>query len=212
MEAATCTQHIPFLHEPRKTESLISCIADVAPGIPWRQLVNRFIWPRVSAVAIQKAEEQLEAVASPGLSGDIPIPRDKSMSHRALILGARAEGTTVIRGLLESEYVLHTDQAVRSFGATIERCEGAWPVTGTRWQSPARPSLIAAVISPGSNVRALSVMINPPRAGLFDTLRAMGARLVVTPRGRMSGEAVADITAAYGPLGASRSPPSARRR
>ena len=349
MEAAILNQHTALPHESGEPHDQLPCIADVAPGGPWRQLVNRVIRRRVSAVAIQTGEERLEAVASSGLSGDIPIPGDKSMSHRALIIGGLAEGTTIIHGLLESEDVLHTAEAVRSFGATVERFgEGYWTVTGTRWQSPDAPvecgnsgtaarllmgaaagfalearfvgdeslsrrpmdrileplrrmgavavgdvlpvtlrggqlvrishvnsrasaqvksallfaglhaeggveiiepaasrdhsetmlrefgcnlevdrgrinldgscrptatsiripgdpssaafPFVAALISPGSNVRARSVMINPLRAGLFDTLRAMGARLDVTPRGNMSGEAVADITAAYGPL------------
>lgn len=301
------------------------------------------------ADAIKKGEDRLEAIASPNLNGDISIPGDKSMSHRALIIGGLAEGTTDIHGLLESEDVLHTAAAVRGFGPAVERVgEGHWTVTGTRWHSPVadvdcgnsgtgarlligaaagfplearfvgdislslRPMgrileplrrmgavadgdflpvtvrggqlrrishanstasaqvksalllaglhadggveitapaasrdhsekmlrafgcnvevdrgrinldggcrltatsihipgdpssaafpLVAALISPGSNVRARSVMVNPLRAGLFDTLRAMGARLDVAPRGRTGGEAVADITAAYGPL------------
>ena len=293
--------------------------------------------------------DRLEAIASPNLSGDVSIPGDKSMSHRALIFGGLATGTTVIHGLLESEDVLHTAEAVRAFGPVVERLgEGHWTVTGTHWKSPTRPvdcgnsgtsarlligaaagfalevrfigdaslsrrpmgrilaplrrmgatadsdflpvtvrggqlerishvnssasaqvksalllaglhaeggveiiepadsrdhsenmlrafgcavkashgnislagrcrlsatsvhipgdpssaafPLVAALISPGSNITVRSVMINPLRAGLFDTLREMGARLEIDPCGQLGGEAVADISISHGAL------------
>ena len=65
----------------------------------------------------------MKLVATPGgpLRGEAAIPGDKSCSHRALILGAMAEGTTRISGLLESEDVLATARAVAALGATVER-------------------------------------------------------------------------------------------
>jgi 3-phosphoshikimate 1-carboxyvinyltransferase len=71
--------------------------------------------------------------ARPGsaLWGHVHAPGDKSLSHRALILGAMANGTTEIEGLLEGEDVLATARAVAAFGATVERLgEGRWRVTG----------------------------------------------------------------------------------
>jgi 3-phosphoshikimate 1-carboxyvinyltransferase len=55
------------------------------------------------------------------LSGTIRIPGDKSISHRALILGALAVGETVIEGLLDGDDVLHTGAALEALGAHIER-------------------------------------------------------------------------------------------
>jgi 3-phosphoshikimate 1-carboxyvinyltransferase len=80
--------------------------------------------------------------ASPAgpLVGDVVVPGDKSMSHRALILGGLASGTTRISGLLEGEDVLHTAAAVRAFGAEVERlAPGEWRVRGAEWQSPSDP-------------------------------------------------------------------------
>jgi len=71
--------------------------------------------------------------ASPGspLRGRIRAPGDKSISHRALIFGALASGVTEIEGLLEGADVLATAEAMRAFGATVERlAEGRWRVTG----------------------------------------------------------------------------------
>jgi 3-phosphoshikimate 1-carboxyvinyltransferase len=65
------------------------------------------------------------------LSGRIRVPGDKSISHRALMFGALAEGQTRISGLLEGEDVLRTAAAMRALGAEVVR-EGAgdWRVRG----------------------------------------------------------------------------------
>ena len=68
------------------------------------------------------------------------MPGDKSISHRALILGGLAEGETVVSGLLESEDVLATAAAVRAFGPRVERFgPGRWRIIGTPWRSPDAP-------------------------------------------------------------------------
>jgi len=71
--------------------------------------------------------------ARPGrpLKGVVTAPGDKSISHRALILGAMATGVTEIDGLLEGDDVLATARAVEAFGAGVERLgPGRWRVTG----------------------------------------------------------------------------------
>ena len=73
----------------------------------------------------------LEARKSAALSGRVRVPGDKSISHRALILGALAVGETRISGLLEGEDVLNTAKAMRALGARVERQgDGAWSVRG----------------------------------------------------------------------------------
>jgi len=73
----------------------------------------------------------LTARRSPALSGRVRAPGDKSISHRALILGAMANGVTDIEGLLEGDDILATARAVEAFGATVERLgQGRWRVTG----------------------------------------------------------------------------------
>ena len=89
---------------------------------------------------LSAGDDRLEAIASPNLHGEISIPGDKSMSHRALILGGLAKGTTVIHGLLESEDVFRTAEAVAAFGPVVERLgAGHWTVSGADWESPAGP-------------------------------------------------------------------------
>lgn len=55
-----------------------------------------------------------------GLRGRIRVPGDKSISHRALLLAARAEGTSVVRGLADGDDVRRTAAAVRALGAVVE--------------------------------------------------------------------------------------------
>ena len=64
------------------------------------------------------------------LRGRIRPPGDKSISHRAMILGLLSAGSTRVEGLLEGEDVLRTAAACRALGATIERAGSGWVVHG----------------------------------------------------------------------------------
>ena len=75
-------------------------------------------------------KQPLTASPSARLSGRIRVPGDKSISHRALILGALATGTTRIAGLLEAEDVIATAKAVAALGAEVERSNGEVEVKG----------------------------------------------------------------------------------
>ncbi len=55
------------------------------------------------------------------IAGEVTIPGDKSISHRAVMFGAIASGTTRIRGFLEGEDCLATMRAVRQLGVEVER-------------------------------------------------------------------------------------------
>ncbi|MCB8878903.1 3-phosphoshikimate 1-carboxyvinyltransferase [Acidisoma cellulosilytica] len=65
------------------------------------------------------------------LAGQIRVPGDKSISHRALMFGALADGETRITGLLEGEDVLRTADAMRALGADVTQLgAGQWHVRG----------------------------------------------------------------------------------
>jgi 3-phosphoshikimate 1-carboxyvinyltransferase len=94
----------------------------------------------MSTLAEAVPEALLASTRSDALHGEIEVPGDKSISHRALILGGLASGETRISGLLEGDDVLHTAGAVRAFGAEVERLgSGEWRVRGAEWRSPAQP-------------------------------------------------------------------------
>jgi 3-phosphoshikimate 1-carboxyvinyltransferase len=71
------------------------------------------------------------------LTGSVRAPGDKSISHRALILGALASGVTEIEGLLEGDDVRRTAAAMASFGAGVERL-GPSEHGGGRWRVEGR--------------------------------------------------------------------------
>lgn len=91
----------------------------------------------------EKPAGPARARPSTALKGAVAAPGDKSISHRALMFGALAEGETVVRGLLEGDDVLRTAAAMRALGAEVERdaaSEGPrWRVAGAPWRAPARP-------------------------------------------------------------------------
>ncbi|MEZ5856514.1 MAG: 3-phosphoshikimate 1-carboxyvinyltransferase [Hyphomicrobiaceae bacterium] len=64
------------------------------------------------------------------LSGTVRVPGDKSISHRALLLGALATGVTRITGLLEAEDVLNTAKAIEALGCPVSRDGAAFEVRG----------------------------------------------------------------------------------
>lgn len=78
------------------------------------------------------AARPLRSSSAPApLSGTIAVPGDKSISHRALMVGALAVGETRITGLLVGEDVLRTAAAMRALGAQVAQDgKGAWRVAG----------------------------------------------------------------------------------
>ena len=90
------------------------------------------------------------------LTGLAEIPGDKSVSHRALILGAMAIGKTTIHGLLEGEDVLDTARAMRALGAEVERdASGVWHVHGVGTGGFAEPETVIDCGNSGTGVRLL---------------------------------------------------------
>jgi 3-phosphoshikimate 1-carboxyvinyltransferase len=75
---------------------------------------------------------QMTARRAGPLKGTLRAPGDKSISHRALILGALARGRTEVEGLLEGDDVKRTAAAMAAFGARVERT-GPSPGGGGRW-------------------------------------------------------------------------------
>jgi 3-phosphoshikimate 1-carboxyvinyltransferase len=90
------------------------------------------------------------------LAGTIRVPGDKSISHRALMLGALAVGRTEIAGLLEGEDVLCTAAAMRALGAGVERqADGRWLVDGVGLGGLAEPADMIDLGNSGTAARLL---------------------------------------------------------
>jgi len=129
------------------------------------------------------------------LKGRVRVPGDKSISHRALILGALAAGETQIRGLLEGEDVLNTAKAMRALGATAERTgEAQWHVHGVGvagFQQPAGPLDFG---NSGTGCRlVMGAVAGCPIAATFDgdaSLRKRPMRRILDPIERMGAHAL----------------------
>jgi 3-phosphoshikimate 1-carboxyvinyltransferase len=74
--------------------------------------------------------QPLTASHSARISGRVRVPGDKSISHRALILGGLATGRTRISGLLEAEDVMATARAMAALGATVTQQDGVFEILG----------------------------------------------------------------------------------
>lgn len=142
-------------------------------------------------------------LAQPGgsLSGRIRVPGDKSISHRSIMLGSLAEGTTEVEGFLEGEDALATIQAFRDMGVVIEGPHhGRVTVHGVGLHGLKAPAGPLYMGNSGTSMRLLSGIL---AAQPFDTeltgdpslskrpmnrvakpLREMGAQIDTGPDGR----------------------------
>jgi 3-phosphoshikimate 1-carboxyvinyltransferase len=128
----------------------------------------------------------LEARSSGPLTGRVRVPGDKSISHRALILGALTVGETRISGLLEGEDVLNTAKAMRALGATVERTgDFAWKVHGVGVAGFAEPQAPLDFGNSGTGCRlVMGAVAGCPIKTVFDgdaSLRSRPMRRVLDP-------------------------------
>lgn len=118
------------------------------------------------------------------LKGEAQVPGDKSISHRALILGAMAVGETRITGLLEGEDVLDTAKAMRAFGAEVTRTgDGEWSVHGVGVGGFAEPENVIDCGNSGTGVRLImGAMATQPITATFTGDASLNKR----PMGRVT--------------------------
>ncbi len=124
------------------------------------------------------------------LKGRVRVPGDKSISHRALILGALAVGETSITGLLEGEDVINTAKALEALGARVERSgAGAWRLRGVGVGGFAEPAHALDFGNSGTGCRLmLGAVAGCPIAVTFDgdaSLRKRPMRRVLEPLERI---------------------------
>jgi 3-phosphoshikimate 1-carboxyvinyltransferase len=145
---------------------------------------------------------RLTSHPSRGLAGAVAVPGDKSISHRALILGALAAGETRIEGLLEGEDVLATARIVGQLGAAVERTgPGAWRVAGRGIGGLVEPDDLLDFGNSGTAARLLLGVLaghpltafatgdaslrRRPMGRVIEPLSAMGAQFVARAGGRL---------------------------
>ena len=145
-------------------------------------------------IAVDQAVSPLTARRSGPLSGRVRVPGDKSISHRALILGALTVGETAITGLLEGEDVINTGKAMRALGARVERTgEGAWRVNGVGVAGFAQPEAPLDFGNSGTGCRlVIGAVAGCPITATFDgdaSLRSRPMKRVLDPLARMGAHA-----------------------
>ena len=128
----------------------------------------------------------LEARLSGPLTGKVRVPGDKSISHRALILGALAVGETRISGLLEGEDVLNAAKAMQALGAKVDRTgDFAWVVRGVGVAGFAQPQHPLDFGNSGTGCRlVMGAVAGCPISAVFDgdaSLRSRPMRRVLDP-------------------------------
>lgn len=135
------------------------------------------------------------------VGGRIAVPGDKSISHRALMLGAVAEGTTTVRGFLASEDCLATQAALEAMGVPIERrADGFVRIEGVGPHGLKPPQKTLDLGNSGTAIRLLMGLLagqafdvtmtgdaslrQRPMERVAVPLRLMGARIETAAGGR----------------------------
>jgi 3-phosphoshikimate 1-carboxyvinyltransferase len=133
------------------------------------------------------------------LRGVAEVPGDKSISHRALILGALAVGETRITGLLEGQDVLDTAAAMRAFGADVRQLgPGEWAVHGVGVGGFAEPEAVIDCGNSGTGVRLImGAMATSPITATFTGDASLRSR----PMGRVTAPLSLFGAAAFGRAG-----------
>ncbi len=126
----------------------------------------------------------LAAQSAGPLSGQLRVPGDKSISHRALMLGALATGRTLIRGLLEAEDVINTARAVTALGAPARKTGDTWEVLGRGTGGLAQPAGPLDFGNSGTGTRLMMGVIAPHDISVSMT---GDASLSKRPMGRVLG-------------------------
>lgn len=140
--------------------------------------------------------QPLTASPSEALTGEARPPGDKSISHRALMIGALATGETEIRGLLEAEDVLRTAAAMRALGAEIERNSDAlWRVWGRGIGGLEAPDDVVDMGNSGTGARLIMGMLaSHPLTAIITgdaSLRARPMGRVATPLREFGAQVIA---------------------
>jgi 3-phosphoshikimate 1-carboxyvinyltransferase len=149
------------------------------------------------------------------------LPEPSAQVKSAVMLaGLNADGVTEVIEPVHTRD--HTERMLRAFGAKVDvddRSEGrvisiagGQRLTGARVRVAGDPSsaafpLVAALVTPGSEVRVRGVLLNRLRTGLFETLWEMGADLTISDRRAEGGEDVGDVTARHSTLTGVTPPP-----
>lgn len=140
-----------------------------------------------------------------GIDYRLPVP-SAQVKGALLLAGISADGSTTVREDVQTR--VHTEELLALAGADIEVAPGSVTVRRSKLTPidvtvPSDPSqaafwIVAACVTPGSDVTLPDVYVGPGRAGFLDVLRRMGADISLAEENPSA--STATITARYGPL------------
>lgn len=109
---------------------------------------------------------------SSGISGEVRVPGDKSISHRAVVMGSIAWGVTEVEGLLEGEDTLRTIEAFRLMDVEMERPgEGRLLINGRGMEGLKEPEDVIDAGNSGTTARLLTgLLASNPFDGFFSVI------------------------------------------
>ena len=139
------------------------------------------------------------------LRGRLKPPGDKSMSHRAFLLGALAPGVTEASGVLEGDDVLRTARACAALGAGVERLgEGRWRIAGPGLGALLAPTGLLDFGNAGTGSRLMmGVVAGHAVTAAFDgdaSLRKRPMRRILDPLERMGADVLAQMEGGRCPI------------
>lgn len=161
---------------------------------PANQIRQNRINSKMGPVSKISRSEVLTSHKPASLRGTFHVPGDKSISHRSLILGGLAIGTTKVFGLLEGDDVMATANSMRALGVEINKLKtGVWQIIGAGLHSLTSPDKPLNLGNSGTGVRLLMGVVagQPitatftgdeslsvrPMARIIDPLAKMGAKI-----------------------------------
>jgi 3-phosphoshikimate 1-carboxyvinyltransferase len=134
--------------------------------------------------------------AARGLHGTFAVPGDKSIGHRALLLGAIARGTTVVEGFAGGADNRATLGACEALGVTITTSGATLRIDGRGWDGLRAPATTIDCQNSGTTMRLLAgLLAGRPFASRLDgdaSLRRRPMRRVLEPLARMGAVVVAE--------------------
>lgn len=139
------------------------------------------------------AAAPLRSSRASAISGDIRVPGDKSISHRALLLTALAAGRSTVRGLLEAEDTLATADAMRKLGVGMERLgAGEWRIDGVGVGGLRAPTDVLDLGNSGTGARLIiGLLSSHPFSAVITgdaSLRRRPMRRIIEPLAKAGAE------------------------
>ncbi|MFA5164711.1 MAG: 3-phosphoshikimate 1-carboxyvinyltransferase [Candidatus Omnitrophota bacterium] len=116
-------------------------------------------------------------------TGSLKLPGDKSISHRAVMIGSLASGTTVVNNILDSDDTHTTIEALKALGVSVKSSAGEITITGKGLEGFTKPSSPLFMRDSGTSMRLMMGILAGQH---FDTVLTAGKGLSRRPMRRVT--------------------------